>query len=108
VKRKPVILRRRAERDVDEAIAWYREEQAPEAATSFVDELEATLQRVSRQPAAGSPRNAQELDIPGLRFWRVRKFPHLVFYVDREADIDVWRVLHAERDLPAWLREPSK
>jgi toxin ParE1/3/4 len=26
-----------------------------------------------------------------------------VFYVEAGRDIDVWRVLHAHRDIPAWL-----
>ena len=56
--------------------------------------------------ATGSPRYAQELDLPGLRMWGLRRFPHLVFYMNLETHIDVWRVLHGERDLPGWLREP--
>ncbi|WP_343293124.1 type II toxin-antitoxin system RelE/ParE family toxin [Vandammella animalimorsus] len=33
----------------------------------------------------------------------------LVFYVARSDRIDVWRVLHERRDMPAWLHpdEPS-
>jgi toxin ParE1/3/4 len=27
-----------------------------------------------------------------------------VFYVEREDHIDVWRVVHAQRDIPAWMR----
>ena len=41
-----------------------------------------------------------------MRSWVVRGSPYLVSYVEREADIDVWRVLHAARDIPAWLQEP--
>jgi toxin ParE1/3/4 len=29
----------------------------------------------------------------------------MVFYVGRDDRIDVWRVLHGARDIPAWLRE---
>jgi toxin ParE1/3/4 len=25
--------------------------------------------------------------------------------VERSDHVDVWRVLHAERDIPAWMRE---
>jgi hypothetical protein len=42
-----------------------------------------------------------------LRFWPLQKYPHLIFYVDRSDHIDVWRVLHGQRDIPAWMREPS-
>ena len=41
-----------------------------------------------------------------MRSWVVRGSPYLVFYVERETDIDVWRVRHAARDIPAWLQEP--
>ncbi len=47
----------------------------------------------------------KELDLPGLRCWPVKRYPYLVFYVERDDHIDVWRVLHGQRDIPAWLRE---
>jgi toxin ParE1/3/4 len=39
--------------------------------------------------------------LPGLRFWPLKRYPYFVFYLERETHIDVWRVLHAERDIPA-------
>jgi toxin ParE1/3/4 len=30
-----------------------------------------------------------------------------VFYVERHDHIDVWRVLHGQRDIPAWMQEPD-
>ena len=27
-------------------------------------------------------------------------------YVERVADIDVWRAVRAARDIPGWMREP--
>ncbi len=103
--KKPVILRERAQRDVDEAVEHYLAEARAEVALAFIDALEEVCRRLGEHPASGSPRYARELDLPGLRSWVVRGFPYLVFYVEREADIDVWRVLHAARDTPAWLRE---
>lgn len=46
-----------------------------------------------------------ELNLPGLRAWPLRRFPHVVFYVDATDRVDVWRVLHGARDLPTWMRE---
>jgi hypothetical protein len=54
-------------------------------------------------PAAGSPRYAHELNLPGLRFWPLACNPRLVFYVERPDHIDVWRVLHGTRDIPQWM-----
>jgi toxin ParE1/3/4 len=34
-------------------------------------------------------------------------YPYLVFYLDRESEVDVWRILGAKRDIPAWLLEPG-
>jgi proteasome lid subunit RPN8/RPN11 len=48
-----------------------------------------------------------ELDLPDLRSWKLWRFPYLIFYVARGEYIDVWCVLHAERDIPAWMREPG-
>ena len=54
--------------------------------------MEQAYDRISRHPDAGSSRYAGELDIPGLRCGRVKKYPYLIFYVERNHDIDVWRV----------------
>ena len=105
---KPVVLRERARRDIDEAIEHYLSEAGPAVALDFVDALEETRRQIGERPASGSPRHAHDLDLPGLRFKSVGRFPYLVFYVEREADIDVWRVLHGARDIPYWMGEPHE
>jgi nucleoside-diphosphate-sugar epimerase len=42
-----------------------------------------------------------------LRAWPLRRYPYLVFYVERQDLLDVWRVLHAQRDIPAWMQKPD-
>lgn len=91
-------------RDADEAIAYLISEHAHEAALGFVDELERAYRQISRHPASGSLRYAFELGIPGLRHVTLKRYSYLVFYQDRADHLDVWRVLHATRDIPAWLR----
>ena len=98
-----VVPRERAHRDIEEAIGHYLEEGAGEAALGFIDALERTFTQIGRHPESGSTRFAHELDLPGLRSWPLKRFPYLVFYVVREAHVDVWRVLHAQRDVPNWL-----
>jgi toxin ParE1/3/4 len=104
---KPVIPRERAEGDVDEAIDYYLSEDAPEAALGFIDALEQAYRHIGGHPDTGSSRYAGELNLPGLRFWRLKKYPHLVFYVERSRHIDVWRVLHGMRDIPSWMQDPD-
>ena len=105
---KPVVLRERARRDIDEAIEHYLLEAGPALALDFIDALDDTRRQIGERPASGSPRHAHELDIPGLRFQSVGRFPYLVFYVEKEAEIDVWRVLHGARDIPAWMQQPHE
>lgn len=102
---KPVIPRASARQDVDEAISFYLSEQAEQAALGFIDALEQAYDYIGRNPATGSPRYAHELDLPGLRGWPLKRYPHIVFYLERDDHIDVWRVLHGARDIPAWLHE---
>jgi toxin ParE1/3/4 len=103
---KPVVPRKAATRDAEDAVAWYLEEGAPGATRSFVDCLERAFGLLERFSGSGSPRVGVELRLEGLRSWRLRGFPHLVLYVEREDHVDVWRVLHGQRDLPPWLGEP--
>ena len=105
---KPVVLRERARRDIDEAIEHYLSEAGPALALDFIDALDDTRRQIGERPASGSPRHAHELDIPGLRFQSVGRFPYLIFYVEKEAEIDVWRVLHGARDIPAWMQRPHE
>jgi toxin ParE1/3/4 len=102
---KPLVLRERARRDVDEATDFYLAEAGEAVALRFIDALQTTLGALSRRPAAGSPRHAQELDLPGLRSRVLGRFPYVIFYVERDRDVDVWRVLHAKRDIAARLQD---
>ena len=104
---KPVIPRALANRDVDQAIDHYLDEGGERVGLGFIEALEKAYRHIARHPASGSPRYAQELDFPGLRAWPLKRYPYLVFYVERDDHIDVWRVLHSQRDLPAWMREPE-
>lgn len=103
MKSKSVTPREAANRDVDEAIEHYLKEDAAQAALGFIEALEQAYAHIGLHPATGSPRYAHELDLPGLRSWPLKHFPHLIFYSERTDHIDVWRVLHGQRDIPVWL-----
>jgi toxin ParE1/3/4 len=102
---KPLVLRARARLDVAQAVEHYQAEQAFTAARGLIAELQRAARQISRYAATGSTRHAHELDLPGLRSWRLKRFPYIVFYVERTDHIDVWRVLHERRDLAARLGE---
>ncbi len=103
---KPSVLRARGA-IIDEAVGRYPAEEGKVAALDFIDSVREACRRIGDQPAGGSPRDAREPDISGLRIRAVGNFPYLVFRVVREADIDVWRVLHGARDSPMRMREPT-
>lgn len=100
---KPVVPRARARADVELAIDHYSSEAGADVAISYIDALEQVYAYIGRVPAAGSLRWSYELNLPGLRSIGLKGFPFLVFYVELETHIDVWRVLHAKRDIPAWM-----
>jgi toxin ParE1/3/4 len=98
-----IVPREAAERDIDNIVSYYVQEAGEKTALDFIDELERTFAHVARHPNAGSSRYAYELDLPGLRCWSLKRFPYSVFYVETDDRIDVWRILHSSRDIPAWM-----
>lgn len=96
-------LRSIAERDIEEAVTHYRSEAGTGVALDFVDALETAIAQLCGEPTFGHLRFAFELGIPDLRTWSLQDFPYLIFYVPDDDRIDIWRVLHAQRDIPAHL-----
>jgi len=107
VKPKPVLPRESASRDVEDAVDYYLKNAGETIALGFVEALELAYLQIASQPGSGSPRYAHELDLPGLRAWSLQRYPYLVFYVERPSHIDIWRVLHGQRDIPAWLHDDT-
>ncbi len=99
----PLIPRAQAQEDVEQALDYYRQEAGESVALGFVAALEQAFTHVARHPATGSPRYAHEFGLAGLRCWPLTRYPFLVFYRQQADHIDVWRVLHGARDIPAWL-----
>jgi toxin ParE1/3/4 len=104
---KPVRLRQLAAADLDDASEYHRHEAGEQTALDFIDAVERGTKRISRSPHVGSLRFAYELAIPSLRAWPLQHFPHIVFYVAGDEEIDVWRILHTRRDVAAALGPPE-
>jgi toxin ParE1/3/4 len=105
MKSKPVVPRKQAERDIDAAFEDYLSDGGTEVALAFTDALERAMLHIFRHPASGSPRYAHELNLPGLRHWQLKGFPYLIFYMEMDARIEVWRILHGQRDIPASIQK---
>lgn len=104
--RLPLLRRQQADRDIGEALGHYLGVSAS-TANGFVSAVERALTHIQRAPDTGSPRWAHELNIPGLRSWPCGRYPYIVFYMPLRDRIEIWRVLHDRRDIPAWLVEDS-
>lgn len=101
-KQLPAIRSTKAQADVDDALAYYLLE-APHMASRFLDSLERAVTHIQRSPGTGSQRYAVELDMPGLRFWSLNKFPFALFYLELDDHLLVLRLVHMSRDIPASL-----
>ena len=104
---KPILPRESASRDVEDAVDYYLNEAGEQIALSFIEALEHAYHQITNHPASGSPRYAHELNLPGLRSWPLQRYPYLIFYVELPSHIDIWRVLHGQRDIPAWLHDDA-
>lgn len=104
----PVIPRRLATQDLRDAAAHYAGEVDSATALRFIDAVEQAFALIARQSAVGSPRYAVELDLAGLRALPVEHFPYLIFYLEHTDHIDVLRILHARRDIPTSLQDPTQ
>ncbi len=78
-KTKPVIPRKLANQDIEEAVAYYLTDSAEKAALGFINALENAYAHIGRYPATGSLRYSHELNLPGLPFWPLDRYPQLVF-----------------------------
>ena len=107
MKAKLVVPSLLARRGVEDALGHYLNEATARVASGFISALDRAYAHISQHPGTGSPRYAHELSLPDLRAWPLRGYPYLVFYVERLRQVDVWRVLHSQRDIPAWMQEPE-
>ena len=107
MKSKLILPRESASRDVEDVVDYYLNKVGEQIALGFVDALEQAYHHIASHPASGSPRYDHELNLPGLRYWPLQRYPYLVFYVELSSHIDIWRVLHGQRDIPAWLLDDA-
>ena len=104
---KPVVPRVLAEDDLDRACDHYLTNGGTDVVVDFLHEFESAVVFISRFPATGSPRYGYEPSLAGIRFWPMKKFPFLIFYIETKHHIDVWRVMHGNMDIISELQDPG-
>ena len=100
---KPAVLRPQALRDQQTEVRYYRQEAGARVAVRLVKATNAALDQIEPNPGIGSPMLGKALGIPGLRTWRVAKFPLLWCYFERRDHLDVVRLLGERQDVAAIL-----
>ena len=100
---KPAELRPQALRDQQGEVRYYRKEGGTRLALKVAKATNEALDQVELEPGMGSPRLGKVLGIPGLRTWRVGKYPLLWCYFERGDHLDVVRLLGERQDIIAIL-----
>jgi len=100
---KSAIVRAQARADLRAEIVYYRKHAGRPIAHQLALAADDALQHLQQNPGTGSPRIGQVLEIPGLRSWRVSRFPLIWFYIERPDCIDVLRLLGERQDILAIL-----
>ena len=99
-----MILRPRADSDIDHQFEYLAIEAGVATARRFVGNLQKTLAALRQQPDLGSPRSFGDPRLEGIRVWPVRGFRrYLVFYIPTNDAIEVVRLLHGARDVAGLL-----
>jgi len=100
-----VHLRRAARRDLDGIADWFADRSLT-TALRFAAAADAALSRLAGAPEVGHPRPGEDPFLRQVRSWPVPGFESvLVFYRPSVRGIDVVRILHGARDVPAILEE---
>jgi toxin ParE1/3/4 len=100
-----VDIRERAKLDLQEQAEYFRQD-SPETAVRFLEAAEQSMDTLLSMPELGSLQEYSPARWRGLRSWPIRGFEnYLIFYFSRDTGIEVVRVLHGARDIPAILRK---
>lgn len=104
---KPVIPRIQAEDDLDRACEHILSTAGTDAVIDFLLDFDKAITLISQFPGSGSPRYGYETGLEGLRYRPMKRFPYLIFYMETEYCIDVWRVVHSSMDIQSGLDDPD-
>jgi toxin ParE1/3/4 len=102
---KVLVISPRAQVDVDEEAAYYQATDSLATAARFLDDLRHVFERLVEFPHLGTPWPTQNRQLTGLRRRLLPHFPYSVFYLPSKQAIEIVRVLHNNRDLPASLED---
>jgi len=103
------VIRPAARQDILGQFLYLLENNAPAAAAQFLEAVEATISKLSKQPTLGAPKKFRNPRLQGLRRWPVDGFEVIgIYYLLAENTFRVIRVLHGKRDVERILNEQTE
>ena len=90
----------RAERDLNQIIAYLIDEAGPATARKILHEIREGIRLLSAYPGLGHLRT--DITNRPLRFWLVRSY--LIIYDPRPRPIEIVRIVHGSRDVGRLLQ----
>ncbi len=104
--KRAILVRRAAERDLDEQAEYLATQGNVERALRFYRAAEATFELLASRPGIGKVIQFRSRFLTNVRTFPLKGFPkHLVFYLPIEHGVEIIRVLHGARDLEILLQE---
>jgi len=101
-----IVVDPKADRDLDEQFLYIAQD-SREAAIGFLVAAQATFEQLAAMPELGELQHFRQPNLADVRVWRVRGFEnYLIFYRPIERGVEIIRVLHGARDIPAILGGP--
>jgi toxin ParE1/3/4 len=99
------VLRPKADQDLDRQAYYLAAEASPETGHRFLVAAHETFALLSTQPLMGWRVRVRHSRLTALRVFRISGFEKmLVLYLPLSAGVEIVRVVHASRDLVAFLR----
>lgn len=101
-----VQIRPRAVNDIERHAEYLEDNAPPDVALRFRIAIMDAIDQIAFMPTAGSPREAKNTLLRGLRMWVVPGFRnYLVFYLTPQDRIEIIRVFHGAQDIKNILDE---
>jgi toxin ParE1/3/4 len=100
-----IIQRERARADLLELVTWIAADN-PKAALALHDAYEHSLDLLADNPQLGHPYSSGSPLLAGMRVLAVHRFRKiLIFYRPLPGAVEIVRILHGSRDIPAVFDE---
>ncbi len=108
MKKRTIVFRLKAMEDVED-IAYHIAADNPNAAIAFRETLEQTCALLAEMPDIGMLRSFGNPKLENIRLWPLKRFEkYLLIYCAHDEVLDIIRVVHGARDLPALFTEPEE